>query len=164
MSHHILIAVSTSRYSRQLVAEALEVAAGLSSPTEPVVFDILYVMEREALAEVGRRISREGFLGVSLQDDILEALGAEHHRLATRRIAQIREAAAQRGYTSTVTEVEGLFAEAVLAHAEAHPCDVILITRADRPFISRLLFGSEADRITRLARRDGLGEVLIPEG
>ena len=163
-ARRVLIAVSTSRYSRHLVEDAVAAADGLRDDDgggHTVNIDILDIIEAEELAEVGHRVGGEGFLGLSPQADILEALGAEHHRMATRRIHQIRSAAEQHGYPTTVTEVEGRFVEAVIAYAEAHACDVILITRADRPFISRLLFGSAADRVARLARRDGLGEVLI---
>ena len=168
-SHRVLIAVSTSRYSRQLVGHAVEAAAQLRAEAqaqgagedEEVSIDILYVIEKEDLAEVGSRVGNEGFLGLSPQADVLDALGAEHHRMATRRIAQIQSAADRNGYPTTITEVEGRFVDAVIAHAEARRCEVIVITRADRPFISRLLFGSEADRVARLARKEGLGEVLI---
>ena len=51
----------------------------------------------------------------------------------------------------------------MLEYAQKLASDVILITRAERPFISRILFGSEADKVARLALRDGLGRVIIPE-
>ena len=57
--------------------------------------------------------------------------------------------------------VDGRFADSVLQQAEALKSDIILISRADRPFISRILFGSDADKVARLARRDGLGKVII---
>ena len=62
-----------------------------------------------------------------------------------------------------VVEVKGRFVEQVLNQAEQHSYTTILITRADRPFISRILFGSEADRVARMAKKEGLGHVLIDE-
>ena len=55
------------------------------------------------------------------------------------------------------------FVEQVLTQAEQHSYTTILITRADRPFISRILFGSEADRVARMAKKEGLGHVIIDE-
>ena len=73
----------------------------------------------------------------------------------------MRAAAAAKGVTAEVTTVDGRFADVVLESAERLKSDIILISRADRPFISRILFGSEADKVARLARRDGLGKVII---
>ncbi|MEL6348885.1 MAG: universal stress protein [Myxococcota bacterium] len=163
MSARILIAVSTSRYSQHLVGHAAHEADALRAAGEDVTIDVLYVRESQDLAEVGESISGEGFLGLSPQKDILETLAAERHRMATRRIEELRALAEARGYPLTVTETEGRFVDVVLAHAETHRCDIILITRDDRPFISRLLFGSDADRVARMARKGGLGQVLIKD-
>lgn len=163
MRSRILIAVSTSRYSEQLIAHAATEADALRDRSDEVVIDVLYVRESEDLAEVSQRVSGEGFLGLAPQADILETLVAERHRMASRRIEQLRALAEERGYPITVTEVEGRFVDTVLTHAEQKRCDIILITRDDRPFISRLLFGSDADRVARMARKGGLGQVLIKD-
>jgi len=159
----ILIAISTSRYSRELVTLALKEADMLRVQHEDVGLDVLYVIESDDLAEVGERVGGEGFLGMSPKQEVLDLLAAEHHRMALRRVHQVREAAEAHGYSVTFTEVQGRFADSVIRYAEKHLNDLILITRADRPFISRVLFGSETERVDRLARRDGLGKVIIKD-
>lgn len=157
----ILLAVSTSRYSSRLVDLAMDEAARLQAGGAAVVIDVLNITEGEELARIGRSVGDEGFLGLDPQKDVLEALGQEHDRMARRRVEQVRAAAAARQIPTQVIPVDGRFADVVLEQAEQLKSDVILISRADRPFISRILFGSEADKVARLARRDGLGKVII---
>lgn len=159
----ILLAVSTTRYSQALVSHAMDEAARLQGQGHSVHIDVLYVIESDELERIGKMVGDEGFLGLSPQEDVLEALGAEHHRTATRRIEQVQAAASERGIAVHTLEEQGHFAAEVIAQAEQHDYEVILVTRADRPFISRFLFGSEADRVSRLARKEGLGRVIIDE-
>ena len=63
----------------------------------------------------------------------------------------------------SVSEVTGRFVDTVLEQAGKTHYETILITRADRPFVSRILFGSEADRVARLVKKEGLGHVIIDE-
>ena len=121
------------------------------------------IAEREDLDRIGRSVGDEGFLGLDMQRDVLDALGQEHDRMARRRVEQVKAAAAIRGIETQVLAASGRFSELVLEYAEKLHSEIILITRADRPFISRILFGSDADKVARLARRDGLGKVIIDE-
>lgn len=157
----ILLAVSTSRYSSRLVEQAMDEAARLQADGTAVVIDVLNITEGEELDRISRSVGDEGFLGLDPQRDVLDALGQEHDRMARRRVEQVRAAAAARGIPTQVITVDGRFADVVLEQAELLESDIILISRADRPFISRILFGSEADKVARLARRDGLGRVII---
>lgn len=163
MSQRILLAISTSRYSKHLVDLAITEAGRLGEGGTPVDIDVLYVQEEEDLARVGDKVGDSGFLGLSTTKDLLETLVAEHHRMALRRVDEIKSAAQERGLGVAVVEVKGRFVEQVLTQAEQHSYTTILITRADRPFISRILFGSEADRVARMAKKEGLGHVIIDE-
>ncbi len=159
----ILLAVSTSRYSKQLVDHAIAEASRLQADGEAVAIDVLYVIEAEELSRVSNKVGDAGFLGMSTTQDLMSTLAAEHHRMALRRVDEVRKEAEKRGFPVAVKEVEGNFVESVLHHAEDKAYTTILITRADRPFISRILFGSEADRVARMARKEGLGHVIIDE-
>ena len=163
MTRRILLAVSTSRYSRHLVATAVTEATALKVAGHAVVIDLLIVQEHEELERVGQRVGDVGFLGLSPQRDVLEALGQEHDRMARRMGQRVVDAAQAEGIDVVRTEVRGTFVQTVLAQAEQQQSDLIILTRADRPFISRILFGSEADTVARLARRDGLARVIIDE-
>jgi len=161
--NRILLAISTSRYSMHLVDQAITEAGRLKAEGAVVHIDVLYVQEAEDLARVGAKVGDSGFLGLTTTKDLLETLGAEHHRMALRRIDEIRTAANEHALGLTVQEVTGRFVEQVLKQAETSAYTTILITRADRPFISRILFGSEAERVARMARKEGLGHVIIDE-
>ncbi len=163
-TRRILLAVSTSRYSRALVGHAVDEAERQRADGHDVLLHVVNVVEDEDLDRVASSVGSEGFLGLGPQRDVLAALGAEHNRMAERRVDEVRAAAEARGVPVEVTTEEGQFGDVVLARAQATEADVILITRADRPFISRILFGSEADRVARLARKGGLGRVIIDEG
>jgi len=160
----ILLAVSTSRYSRALVDLAMSEAEKLSdSGTKSVAIDVLYILEGEDLLHISHQVGDQGFLGLSTTADVISTLGAEHHRMALLRIDEVKEAAATKGTPVTVVEVEGRFVESVLKQAGEASYETILITRADRPFVSRILFGSEADRVARMVKKEGLGHVIIDD-
>ncbi len=163
MKRRILLALSTSRYSKVLVSRALEEAREWCSGGDDVVVDILYVIEVDELQQISDRVGNEAFLGSTIQQDVLEALGQEHHRMAMQRIEELQVEADLLGCQVEITEEKGAFSALVLEHAEGRNCDVIYMTRDDRPFISRFLFGSEVDRVARLARKEGLGRVVIGE-
>jgi nucleotide-binding universal stress UspA family protein len=163
-TQRILLAVSTSRYSRALVTHAMDEAERQRADGHDVVLHVVNVVEDEDLDRVASSVGSEGFLGLGPQRDVLAALGAEHNRMAQRRVDEVRAAAEARDIPVEVDAVEGTFGDVVLARAQEIQADVILITRAERPFISRILFGSEADRVARLARKEGLGRVIIDEG
>ena len=160
MSCRVLLALSTSRYSAQLIAGALSEVTQMAEQGA-VHFDVLYVTESDEIRDVSSRVGSDGFLGMSIQRDVIEALQAEHRRTALLRIEELKLAAEQANIPINVVEREGSFSAAVLSYAEDYPCDVIYLTRDDRPFISRFLFGSDADRVARLAKRDNLGRVVI---
>jgi nucleotide-binding universal stress UspA family protein len=162
-TRRILLAVSTSRYSQHLVAQAISEALRIRETGDEVVFDVLSIIETEELARISAKVGDSGFLGLDPQAEILRTLGDEHNRMALRRVEEIKQAATEAGFSVEEHRVEGKFVDHVLAFAQKLKSDVILITRADRPFISRILFGSVADKVARLALRDGLGRVIIPK-
>ena len=153
----LLLAVSTSRYSEHLVEVAMAEAKRLSAGGA-VSIDI--ILEEEDRTSTIRR--RPG-LPRAVHRPISRVLGQEHHRMALLRIDEVKQAARENGFEVSVEEVKGRFVERVLEHAGKTAYETILITRADRPFVSRILFGSEADRVARMVKREGLGHVIIDE-
>ena len=94
----ILLAVSTSRYSRALVDLAMSEAEKLAaSGTQQVAIDVLYILEGEDLLHISHRAGDQGFLGLSTTADVISTLGAEHHRMALLRIDEVKAAAATKG-------------------------------------------------------------------
>lgn len=161
--HRILLALSTSRYSERLISKTFDEVRQRQEQGHEILLDVLYVIEDEELNRISTKVGQDGFLGASVQKDVLEALGAEHHRTALQHISEVQKQAKAAGVAVQTKEQHGSFSTAVIEYAEQYSCDVILLVRDDRPFISRLLFGSEADRIARLAKKEGLGRVVIEE-
>ena len=159
----ILLALSTSRYSRHLVQTAMDEARRFKHANDAVEIDVLYVIEEEELAEVSRKVGDVGFLGLTFQKDVLNVLGDEHHRTALRRVGEIQQQAGELAIAVNVEEVRGDFEEELVEKAEAKRYDVILISATERPFITRLLFGSEDERVARLFREENLGRLIIDE-
>ena len=157
----ILIAFSTTRYHRDLMGQALEEAENLKGGGIEVSFELLYVLENKKLNEVVRSVGEDAFLGMGPQSQVLDTLAQEHHRMARKRIGEAADTARDQGFEVKVTEIEGDYAERVHEAASSQPYDVIYLTRADRPFISRLLFGSECEKVARMVRQEGVETVVI---
>lgn len=152
------LVLSTSRYSMHLIDR---IFTDISASEDELSIEVLYVIEVDQLEEISKQVGGSGFLGAGLQQEVLESLQAEHHRMALERIAEVRHRAQNRSIALALTEVQGNFMESVLAFAEEKQCTAIYLTREDKPFISRFLFGSEADTIAKLVKKEGLGTVVI---
>lgn len=152
--------LSTSRYSRHLLDRIFSDAAEIDGTVE---IQVLYVIEVDQLEKIAQQVGGSGFLGAGVQKDVFESLQAEHHRMALQRIAEVKERGGVEDYSVVVQERSGNFITEVLDFAEKQACDVIYLTREEKPFISRFLFGSEADKIARLVKQEGFGEVIIDQ-
>ena len=150
--------LSTSRYSRHLLDRVFSDAA---QSQDGVEIWVLYVIETDQLTNIAQQVGGSGFLGAGVQKDVFDSLQAEHHRMALQRIDEVKERATEAGYVVSIEEREGTFITEVLAFAEKKSCEVVYLSREDKPFISRFLFGSEADKIARLVKQEGFGEVII---
>jgi len=157
----ILIAFSTTRYHRDLMGQALDEGGALREKGDSVQFDLLYVLENQKLDEVIRSVGEDAFLGSGPQSQVLDTLAKEHHRMARKRIGEAADKARTEGFEVRVIEVEGDYAERVQEAASKQEIDILYLTRADRPFISRFLFGSECEKVARMVRNEGVGTVVI---
>ena len=93
----ILIAFSTTRYHRDLMAQAIEEAEGLKQDGVTVSFELLYVLENKKLNEVVRSVGEDAFLGMGPQSQVLDTLAQEHHRMARKRIGDAADTARGQG-------------------------------------------------------------------
>ncbi|MCB9762378.1 MAG: universal stress protein [Alphaproteobacteria bacterium] len=159
----ILLVISTTRYSKESVRKAIEEARSASGRHEPVHLHVLYIIEQAELEAVRRSVGEAGFLGTETQSQVVDELARQHHRIARRRIGTARRLSRNiDGLELSVQEEEADFVSRTTEVARDGEFDVVFLTRADRPFISRFLFGSQADRVARLVR-SGQTEVRIEE-
>ncbi len=143
MTHRILVAAATTRWSLEAVHRA---AAAAGADGEIV---LAYVLETPALRRAYRRTNRSGYLGKAQLRSLVDRLREEHRRLAEQRIADALAAAAERGIAVEVRQLEGRYSDRVLEQEATGTFARVFLTRADRPGLSRLLFGSEVRRVAR---------------
>ena len=155
----ILLVLATTRYSHASVTHALQEAAKLQTDG-PVELQVLYIIETAELAKVRASIDEDGWLGAQPQRQVIDTLARQHHRTARRRIQQARKQAREQGLEITVDELEGDYVDLASKAALERDVDVVFMTRADKPFITRFLFGSDAEKVARLVRDSG-GRVVI---
>ena len=91
--YRILLALSTSRYSERLISKSIDEAQLQLSKSHAVELDVLYIIEDAELNRISNQVGQDGFLGASVQKDVLEALGAAHHRTALAHISSVRKQA-----------------------------------------------------------------------
>ncbi|MCP4807023.1 MAG: hypothetical protein GY913_26755 [Proteobacteria bacterium] len=149
----VLLILSTTRYSKASLDGALAEARQIRDGGEEVALHVLYIRETEELAQVKSTVDGDAFLGAGPQAQIIESLEKQHHATAVRRIERGRRGAAELGIPFSANEVQGDYLK--LAQAETADHDVVYLSRADRPYISRLLFGSAAESVARLVRKEG---------
>ncbi|HJN77431.1 MAG TPA: hypothetical protein QGF58_26135 [Myxococcota bacterium] len=155
----VLLILSTTRYAKASLDGALSEAASIASVDGSAGLHILYIRETEELARVKSSVDDRAFLGMSPQDHILESLEKQHHATAMRRLERAKRGASTLdGVVFSAEEIQGDYAE--LAGEAAVDFDVVYLCRADRPFVSRLLFGSDTDTVARLVRSEG-GKVIV---
>ena len=155
----VLLVLSTTRYAKKSLDGALEEAGRIAREEGHCGLHILYIRETEELARVKESVDDRAFLGAGPQDNILEHLEKQHHATAMRRIERAqRGAEALEGVAFSADELQGDYT--ALAREHAVDFDVVYLCRADRPFVSRLLFGSETDAVARLVRGKG-GKVVV---
>jgi nucleotide-binding universal stress UspA family protein len=156
----ILLVLSTTRYSRASVNHAIDEARELLKHGS-VSMRVLYIIETGELAKVRSSIDGDGWLGDQPQGKVIDALARQHHKTARHRIQRARKLAAElEGLELTVDEVEGNYKDEASQAALDGDVDLVFMTRADKPFITRFLFGSEAETVARLVREGG-GRVVI---
>lgn len=155
----ILLALSTCRYSDALVDHALDLASEVDDP----LLDVLYVYDEPSLESTREQAEAEGYLGPDPQQQVIDAIESSRERSKERRLQGVRERARELGIEMVSSVREGRFAASVIAHAEEHPPDQILVGRADRPWLAVVLLGSEVAKIERAAEDEGLGEVIVED-
>jgi nucleotide-binding universal stress UspA family protein len=159
----VLLAIATSRYTTALVARTIDEALALAATGRPTRIEVLYVDEDEGVRRAADTLKSDGFLGLDPQATTLSALAEHHKRLAQDRIREVRARVQPHGIAVQVEEVAGEFGPILEARARQAHYDVILLTRPRRPFLTRLLLGSEADEIARLGLDEPDQRVVVGE-
>lgn len=138
MYQHILVPVDGSDTSQHGLSEAIALArlSGGSLRLLHVVDDLSFAMSADAMG---------GYVG-----DIFTLLNEGGQKILDKARAQV-EAAGLKVDTVLRDRLAGAVDDLVIAEAKAWPADVIVIGTHGRRGASRMLLGSDAERILRLS-------------
>ena len=156
-----LIVVSLSRHSKLLIERVKEEIESVQEQNAVVSMRILFFLERSELKKISRSISDQGFLGENLRKGVIQSLVQEQQRLADQYIHNLVQLAESHKVPVEVHKEEGDFVKRILHHVQEQSFDLIFLTKDDRPFISRFLFGSQIDRAVQRISKEGATPILV---
>jgi len=133
----IMLLLSFLRRSPQCIELALQIAAERQSE-----LIVLFVLDREVMKKVTKKLTEDGWIGGKPSEQFLEALRHEYLEQAQTKIQEVEEAARIKGIAVRSFSREGNLVEEALALLEHEHIDMIIVTRRKRSRLSRFLFGS----------------------
>lgn len=160
----ILVAMSTTRWSRRLHDVALREVEKARTEGREAELEVLYVVEQAEIDFLVKRVGDGGFLGLETQAALMKTLLDEHERVAVRRQERVRRAVEDVGCPTTWHKVTGDYEKEVHGAVTAGGYDTVVLVRSDTSFLQRLFYGSEDDRVARWVRDETGARVLIEDG
>lgn len=142
----LLLPFSHSRYSREQVDYALRRAG----ETRGEILACL-VLDTRLTGLITDEVSDIGFLGERPSDEFRGAVLREHERQGRSELSRIGELARSRGLQFSERVETGDFVEVCLQIAAQEEADEIVVARAVRSRVGRLVFGSAVNEIVRRA-------------
>jgi nucleotide-binding universal stress UspA family protein len=141
-----LVALTVFRFSPGFGTAALESARNRG---EAVV--LCLVRERAKSDAVADRLADSGFLAERMLHELQETMASEYRSRGLEYLQELTAEAGRLGIPVEAVEVEGAFPECVARVARERGAARILVTRLERPTLARVFFGSEIDRLLKLA-------------
>lgn len=136
----ILLLVSPSRISSTCIDRAFRAAA--EPDTE---LTVVFILDTTMTEDVRARLKDLGFLGKLPSSRLLSELRGEQERQGREELARIEREAERLGVRLTTKLVVGDFLSESLEVADTEAADVIFVARRERPRLSRLIGGSDAE-------------------
>jgi nucleotide-binding universal stress UspA family protein len=134
--------LSTTRESMGEVEYALRRAA-----EEHAELVCLFVVDRNIATSLSGQLTDAGFVGEKVGRDLEGTILKDYRARGRQRLDAIGGAAAERGIPFESELVEGDFAEETLRAIETVGADLVILTRAKRSQVARLLFGSAVNQV-----------------
>ena len=141
-----LVVLTALRFSPDYGTAALRSAA---EHGEDVVFCL--VVDRDLSDNVCGQLADVGFLADGLMHDLQDTMASEYKSRGLANLHERTEEARSLGLQAETVVREGPFVDVVECVAREREAGRILVARTDRPHLSRVLFGSELDRLVRRA-------------
>jgi nucleotide-binding universal stress UspA family protein len=109
------------------------------------------VLDPELPDTVCAQLADVGFLGERLTHDLQDTMAAEYRNRGLEHLHELTEEARALGLQAESIIREGPFLETVVAVARERGVQRVVVSRLDRPHVSRVFFGSDIDRLVRRA-------------
>ena len=138
----ILLILSSTRTSRDLVAQALDEAGRTGSELVAV-----YIVDTGATDEIRQQVKNAGFLGKAPSADFISAVRSEHERQGRCELERIERAAGGRGIAMRARVLVGDFLTRSLEAAEEASARTIFVARSERTRFSRIVDGSPVNEL-----------------
>jgi nucleotide-binding universal stress UspA family protein len=133
----IMLLLSFLRRSPKCIELALQIAAERKSE-----LIVLFVLDREVVNKVTKKLTEDGWIGGKPSEQFLEALRQEYREQAQAKIQEVEKAAHNKGISVRSFLREGNLVEEALALLAHEKIDQIIVTRRRRSRLSRFLLGS----------------------
>lgn len=144
----ILVVASTSRHSERVIDEAF-----LQARDDPKAeITLLYVLETNEIDKIRSQMESSGFLGEKPTEEVIHALKEERKSRRKKYIQSFEKMADMAKVPSRAIEVSGNYSEKVIEHVEKEAYDFIFMVKSKQSFLSRLIHGSDIDKIVRYTR------------
>lgn len=111
----------------------------------------LFVLDENVPAAIFDKLTDIGFIGEKPGEQLEEAVSAEYGRQAETVVAEVERLAKEKGVACRTSTVRGDFIEKTLEAVAGCAADTLIIVRARRSFVYRLLAGAGFDELVRRA-------------
>lgn len=142
----ILLLLSPSRLSSTCVEQALRAAAAPDTS-----LSVVFILDTSMSEDVRARLKDLGFLGKLPSAQLLDEVRGEQERQGRQELARIEAEAERAGVSLSTSLVTGDFLSTSLEIARSETADVIFVARRERPRLSRLIGGSDAEDLRESA-------------
>lgn len=141
-----LVALTAFRFSPGFGAAALQSARDRGEAVA-----LCLVRERQKSDAVADRLADSGFLAEKMLHELRDTMDSEYHSRGLEHLEELAAEARRAGLEVETLEIDGPFPEGASRVARERGTSRILVTRLERPSLARVLFGSEIDRLLKLA-------------
>ena len=144
----ILAVISTSRFSEKVIDEAF-----LQARDDPEAeITLLYITETEEIDKIRSQMESPGFLGEKPVEEVVQALLEDWEIWKKKRIDEFTKMAEMAKISARTIEASGNYPDKVIEHAEKEVYDYIFMVKSKQSFLSRLIHGSDVDKVVRYTR------------
>ncbi|MBI5373909.1 MAG: universal stress protein [Candidatus Schekmanbacteria bacterium] len=140
--NRIMLVLSTTRQSKKTIEYAVEKAN-----QEKAHIDLLFILDSNISNAVFTKIHEMDLLGEGPSEELQAIIMKEYRQRGYALIEEIEAKLKEKEVSYSVYVERGEFADEVLKKISTLSIELVILTRARRSNIARMIFGSAVDRI-----------------